>query len=259
MKTWTFVFVNIIALLFATTLSSKSDLISNDINTGNGPEIIKSSQKPPKPDGSKHNPRLKQDLESNITEWVAYWDDIESHWFFFNKIHNYSSWEKPKNIQNIIFDIPYDSDEGVESLKTILNCEEYEHAGCEAVARSMTSQARGTVIVNGIQLKDGGNFTQALKDNLKEHSLYKNIVKDIITFGIKFGGWTTLSMALYGGNILTAAGRKRRDVGDEEEGWRYRTEKAIKQYEEEMAEYMGDIVNDLEALQDLETFSVDTI
>ena len=25
-------------------------------------------------------------------------------------------------------------------------------------------------------------------------------------------------MALYGGNILTAAGRKRRDVGDEEEG-----------------------------------------
>ena len=42
-------------------------------------------------------------------------------------------------------------------------------------------------------------------------------------------------------------------------GWRFKTEKAIKQYEEEMAEYMGDIVNDLEALQDLETFSVDTI
>ena len=102
-----------------------------------------------------------------------------------NKVHNYSSWERPKNINNIVFDIPYDSDEGVESLKNILNCEEHEHAGCEAVARSMTSQARGSVIVNGLALKSGGNFTQALKDNLKEQSLYKNIVKDVITFGIK--------------------------------------------------------------------------
>ena len=49
----------------------------------------------------------------------------------------------------------------------------------------MTSQARGSVIVNGLSLKSGGNFTQALKDNLKEQSLYKNIVKDVITFGIK--------------------------------------------------------------------------
>ena len=84
-----------------------------------------------------------------------------------------------------MFDIPYDSDEGVESLKNILKCDKMEHAGCEAVARSMTSQARGTVIVNGIQLTDGGNFTQAVRDNLKEHQLYKNIVKDFITFGIK--------------------------------------------------------------------------
>ena len=42
-------------------------------------------------------------------------------------------------------------------------------------------------------------------------------------------------------------------------GWKYKTEAAIKQYEEEMAEYFGEIVNDLEALEDLDTFTVDTI
>jgi len=250
--------VNIIALLFATTLSSKSDLISNDINTDNGPVIVKSSKKPPKPDGTKTNSFLKGDLESNITEWVAYWDDLETHWFFFNKVHNYSSWERPKNIQNVIFDIPYDSEEGVESLKDILKCDQFEHSGCEAVARSMVSQARGTVIVNGITLTNGGNFTQALKDNLKEQSLYKNIVKDVITFGIKFGGWTSLSMLLYGGNIFGLK-RKRRDAEHEDQGWRYKTAAAIKEYEKEMAEYMEDIVNDLEAIEDVDTFSVDTI
>ena len=124
----------------------------------------------------------------------------------------------------------------MESLKTILNCEQFEHAGCEAVARSWVSQARGTVIVNGITLKNGGNFTQAVKDNLKEQSLYKNIVKDVITFGIKvctteaeydrqksekfqFGGWTSLSMLLYGGNIFTnGLGRKRRDADHSADG-----------------------------------------
>ena len=40
-----------------------ADLISNDINTESGLEIIKSGKKPPKPDGLKLNPRLKEDLE----------------------------------------------------------------------------------------------------------------------------------------------------------------------------------------------------
>ena len=39
-------------------------------------------------------------------------------------------------MQNIAFDIPYDSDEGTESLRELLKCDQLEHAGCEAVARS---------------------------------------------------------------------------------------------------------------------------
>ena len=60
------------------------------------------------------------------------------------QVHNYSSWEKPDNVQNIAFDIPYDSDEGTESLRELLKCDQLEHAGCEAVARSFV---RDTTVI----------------------------------------------------------------------------------------------------------------
>ena len=62
---------------------------------------------------------------------------------------------------------------------------------------------RGTVYVGGLELTSGGNFTQALKDNLKEHSLYKNIVKDAIqTYVVQTVGWFGLNILLYGGTML---------------------------------------------------------
>ena len=83
-------------------------------------------------------------------------------------------------------------------------------------------------------------------------------------------------MALYGGNILTATGRKRRSIKEETDGksshikdvssliynnigWRQKTEKAIAEYGEEMKESFDEIINDLEAIVDLETFDVDVI
>ena len=54
------------------------------MKTSDGPKLIKSGVKPPKPDGSKANRPLIN--ENELTEWIAYWDDLESHWFFWNKV-----------------------------------------------------------------------------------------------------------------------------------------------------------------------------
>ena len=67
-------------------------------------------------------------------------------------------------------------------------------------------------------------------------------------------------MALYGGNIFSnglGSARRRREAegGD----WRVRTEAVRDQYEREMWDYLADIVQDLEAYRDIETFKVDTI
>ena len=54
------------------------------MKTSDGPKMIKSGVKPPKPDGSKANRPLIN--ENELTEWIAYWDDLESHWFFWNQV-----------------------------------------------------------------------------------------------------------------------------------------------------------------------------
>ena len=62
---------------------------------------------------------------------------------------------------------------------------------------------RGTVYVSGIELENGGNFTQGLRDNLKEQALYNNIVKDFIeAYAIKTVGWLGLNVILYGGTMF---------------------------------------------------------
>ena len=74
---------------------------------------------------------------------------------------------------------------------------------------------RGTVYVSGFELTTGGNFTQALKDNIKEQKFYENIVKDFIeAYAIKTVGWLGLNVLLYGGSMFYDGfgARKKRDT-----------------------------------------------
>ena len=72
---------------------------------------------------------------------------------------------------------------------------------------------RGTVYFYNYQLESGGNFTQALKDNLKEQKLYNNIVKDFIeAYAIKSLGWLGLNLMLYGGTMFYDGFRRKRDT-----------------------------------------------
>ena len=62
---------------------------------------------------------------------------------------------------------------------------------------------RGIVYVSGIELTTGGNFSQAIRDNLKEQALYNNIVKDFIeAYALKTVGWLGLNVILYGGTMF---------------------------------------------------------
>ena len=79
---------------------------------------------------------------------------------------------------------------------------------------------RGIIYVNGLELTNGGNFTQAIKDNLKEQKFYENIVKDFIeAYALKTVGWFGLNVILYGGSMFYDGfgTRKKRDLGDKED------------------------------------------
>ena len=63
---------------------------------------------------------------------------------------------------------------------------------------------RGDTSVFGLELDSGGTLTEALTATLKESAMYKNVVKESLTFAIKLGGWTLLNFVLYQGAIFNS-------------------------------------------------------
>ena len=61
----------------------------------------------------------------------------------------------------------------------------------------------------GLELASGGTFTEALTETLKESAMYKNVVKESLTFGFKLGGWALLNFVLYQGAIFNSAALQR--------------------------------------------------
>ena len=61
----------------------------------------------------------------------------------------------------------------------------------------------------GLDLKSGGSLRQAFSDTLKESAMYKNVVKESITFMIKLTAWTLMNWYLYQGAIFTSSALQR--------------------------------------------------
>merc|ERR1712156_899839 len=124
-------------------------------------------------------------------DWTAAFDAEENGWYFFNNVTNTSTWNPP------------------EEFKALYAAHELRNG--EDVGRL---DGRGTVYFYNYELQSGGNFTQALKDNLKEQKLYNNIVKDFIeAYAIKSLCWLGLNLMLYGGTMFyDGFRRKRRDT-----------------------------------------------
>jgi len=113
-------------------------------------------------------------------DWTAAFDAEENGWYFFNNITNTSTWSPP------------------EEFKALYLAHELRNG--DDIGRL---DERGILYFNGVELTTGGNFTQALKDNIKEQTLYKNIVKDFIeAYAIKTVGWLGLNVILYGGTMF---------------------------------------------------------
>ena len=112
--------------------------------------------------------------------------------FYLHSVTNASTWNPP------------------EEFKALY--EAHELGSGDEIGRL---DGRGTVYFSGIELENGGNFSQALRDNLKEQNLYKNIVKDFIeTYALKTVGWFGLNVLLYGGTMFYDGFglRKKRDL-----------------------------------------------
>jgi len=74
---------------------------------------------------------------------------------------------------------------------------------------SDTQLDRNDLTVFGLDLKSGGSLRQAFSDTLKESAMYKNVVKESITFMIKLTAWTLMNWYLYQGAIFTSSALQR--------------------------------------------------
>ena len=72
-----------------------------------------------------------------------------------------------------------------------------------------TLKDRTDLSVFGLELQSGGSLKQAFTDTLKESAMYKNVVKESITFMIKLTAWTLMNFFLYQGAIFNASALQR--------------------------------------------------
>merc|ERR1712083_58335 len=177
-------------------------------------------------------------------DWTAAFDVEENGWYFFNNVTNISTWDPP------------------EEFKALYLAHELRNA--DDAGRL---DERGIIYVNGLELTNGGNFTQALKDNIKEQKFYENIVKDFIeAYAIKTVGWLGLNVILYGGSMFWDGfgTRKKRDTSiqndyfggvnralESSQTWKELIEKAEEEgrdWENIIDDTMIDVEEDLEAL-----------
>ena len=129
-------------------------------------------------------------------DWTAAFDAEENGWYFFNKYVGGLN-----SIENMLF-IPSVTNTSTwsppEEFKALYLAHELRNG--DDIGRL---DERGIIYFNGVELTTGGNFTQALKDNIKEQKLYTNIVKDFIeAYAIKAVGWLGLNVILYGGTMF---------------------------------------------------------
>jgi len=157
-----------------------------------------------------------------IGDWTAQWSQRDGAWYYYNHNTKVSTWVRPPALRHVIFANPkeneiidrndnfedsYEEEDSVEGWldglsSTVLNFIPNPWS-------SDTQLDRNDLTVFGLDLKSGGSLRQAFSDTLKESAMYKNVVKESITFMIKLTAWTLMNWYLYQGAIFTSSALQR--------------------------------------------------
>jgi len=161
-----------------------------------------------------------------IGDWTAQWSQADRAWYYYNHNSKVSTWLKPTDLRHVIFANPQENeiidrndvfdgetsekDETVggwlDNLSSLVLDFVPNPWGAEKTKNTLD---RGDTNVLGLELASGGTFTEALTETLKESAMYKNVVKESLTFGFKLGGWALLNFVLYQGAIFNSAALQR--------------------------------------------------
>lgn len=158
-----------------------------------------------------------------IGDWTAQWSQRDKAWYYYNHNTKVSTWIRPPDLRHVVFANPkeyenidrndnveetYEEDESVEGWLDSLSSTVLKFIPNPWGAEK-NELDRNDVSVFGLDLKSGGSLTQAFTDTLKESAMYKNVVKESMTFLIKLTAWTLMNWYLYQGAIFNSSALQR--------------------------------------------------
>lgn len=158
-----------------------------------------------------------------IGDWTAQWSQPDRAWYYYNHNTKVSTWLRPPALRHVVFANPKEN-EIIDRNDNFEDSYEDEDDTVDGWLDSLSSTVlqfipnpwrgddqldRNDLTVFGLDLKSGGSLKQAFSDTLKESAMYKNVVKESITFMIKLTAWTLMNWYLYQGAIFTSSALQR--------------------------------------------------
>lgn len=161
-----------------------------------------------------------------IGDWTAQWSQADRAWYYYNHNTKVSTWLKPPDLRHVIFANPKENEITNRNDVVVVETPEKDvtvggwldnlsNMVIDLVPnpwggeKTKNTVDRGDSNVFGLELDSGGTFSEAFTETLKESAMYKNVVKETLTFGLKLGGWTLLNFLLYQGAIFQSSALQR--------------------------------------------------
>jgi len=157
-----------------------------------------------------------------IGDWTAQWSHRDRAWYYYNHNTKVSTWVRPPALRHVIFANPKENEliDRNDNFEDSLEEEDSVDGWLDSLSstvlnfipnpwRTNNQLDRNDLTVFGLDLKSGGSLRQAFSDTLKESAMYKNVVKESITFMIKLTAWTLMNWYLYQGAIFTSSALQR--------------------------------------------------
>lgn len=158
-----------------------------------------------------------------IGDWTAQWSQRDKAWYYYNHNTKVSTWIRPPDLRHVVFANPkeYENIDRNDNVQETYEEDESVDGWLDSLSSSLmqfipnpwgaekNQLDRTDLSVFGLELKSGGSLKQAFTDTLKESAMYKNVVKESITFMIKLTAWTLMNFFLYQGAIFNSSALQR--------------------------------------------------